>query len=789
MASDVLQGLTAREVSEREADGRANTVPDETSRSIREIVRANVFTRFNAILGTLLVVILAVGEFRDALFGVVLVTNALIGIVQELKAKQTLDRLAVLNAPIVRVIRDGQPQEIATEAVVLDDIIQLGPGEQITVDGVVLDGRSLEVDESMLTGESDAMPKDDGDQVLSGSYVVIGGGHMQATAVGVDSYAYKLSAEARQFSLVSSELRNGVDKILRVVQYLLVPTAVLLVYSQLNTGESLTEAVQGSVAGLGAMIPEGLVLLTSVAFAVGVIRLGRQNVLTQELAAIEGLARVDVVCLDKTGTITESTLEVSGIEPIDGRSAVALGALAISDPDPNASLKAIGDAFPPPDDWTTEAAVPFSSARKWSAASFGEHGAWYLGAPDVLLDQVADPDDIRTSVESHADRGRRVVLLARGGGALDGERLPDRLEPTALVLLEERIRPEAADTIDFFERQGVIVKVISGDHPRTVGAVAGRVGVPDAGDPVDARGLPEDQEQLADLLESHAIFGRVTPQQKRAMVHALQSRGHVVAMTGDGVNDVLALKDADVGVSMGSGAPATRAVARFVFLDNSFASFPSVVAEGRRVIANVERVANLFITKTIYAMLLSLAVGVATLPFPFFPRHLTIVSSLTIGIPAFFLALAPNSRRYRPGFLSRVLRFAIPAGTVAAVATFAGYALARDEASLGEARTTATIVLFCVALWVLAILARPFNSWKLALVGSMGGLFVCALALPFTREFFALDLPDPVTFLAALGIAAVACGVLEIGWRLAGWVDRTPGLPNLGLAIDEDATD
>jgi cation-transporting ATPase E len=777
------------EIAERVARGEVNDDQDRTSRTITEIVRANVFTRFNAILGSLLVVILAVGEYRDALFGIVLVTNAAIGIVQEMKAKHTLDQLALLNAPRVRVVRDGVAAEVPSDLVVLDDVIELAAGDQITVDGAVLDSRSLEIDESLLTGESDAVHKEVGDEALSGSFVSVGGGHMQATAVGVDSYAYKLAAEARKFRLVDSELRDGVDRILRVVQYLLVPTGLLLVWSQLDTGEGLTEAVQGSVAGLGAMIPEGLVLLTSVAFAVGVIRLGRQNVLTQELAAIEGLARVDVVCLDKTGTITESTLEVAGSEPLgthdDAQASTALGALAATDPAPNASLQAIADAFADREGWSPTAALPFSSARKWSAATFEGHGAWYLGAPDILLEHVAEPDLVRASVESHADHGRRVVMLASGSG-FDGENLPDRLEPAALVLLEERIRPDAADTIDYFERQGVAVKVISGDHPRTVAAVAGRVGVPESHDPVDARTLPEDEESLADLLDSHAIFGRVTPQQKRAMVHALQSRGHVVAMTGDGVNDVLALKDADVGVSMGSGAAATRAVARFVFLDNSFASFPSVVAEGRRVIANVERVANLFITKTIYAMLLALAVGVATLPFPFYPRHLTIVSSLTIGIPAFFLALAPNSKRYRPGFLGRVLRFAIPAGVVAAAATFAGYALARSEGSLSEARTSATIVLFCVALWVLVILTRPFNLWKKILVASMGALFLGALVLPFTRSFFALDLPDPLTFFASLGIAAIACAVLELGWRLAGWVDRTPGLPDLGLVDPDD---
>jgi cation-transporting ATPase E len=790
--ADVLRGLDEDEVAERRAAGQTNAVESKASRTVEEIVRANVLTRFNAILGALLVVILAVREFRDALFGIVLVLNACIGIWQELRAKRTLDELAVVSAPLARVVRSGERREIDGADIVLDDVLWIGPGDQIAVDGVVLDSAGLEVDESLLTGEADPMVKDPGDQVLSGSFVTAGTGHFQATAVGTDAYAHRLAAEAKQFSLVRSELRTGINRILQWVQWILIPMGVLLVVTQFNNNESFVEAVQGSVAGLLAMVPEGLVLLTSLAFALGVIRLGKANVLTQELAAIEGLARVDVVCLDKTGTLTEGRLDVVGVEPLPGQSVLALGALVVADPDPNASLRAIGEAFPPPAGWVPRAALPFSSARKWSAADFADQGTWYLGAPDILLERAAEPTEVQARVEQHATKGQRVILLARSEGALgepgrDGEQLPDQLVPAGLVLLEERIRPEAPDTIAYFGSQDVAVKVISGDHPTTVGTVAGRVGVPGADDPVDARHLPENPEALADVLERHSVFGRVTPQQKRAMVHALQSREHVVAMTGDGVNDVLALKDADIGVSMGSGSAATRSVARFVLLDNSFAVFPSVVAEGRRVIANVERVANLFLTKTVYATLLAFMVGVVGRPFPFFPRHLTIISSLTIGIPAFFLALAPNTRRYRPGFLGRVLRFAIPAGMTAAAATFAGYALAIDveDLPIEEARTTATMVMFSVALWVLSILARPFNAWRLWLVTSMGGAFLVILAVPPLRDYFELTIPPLVVTLAAIGIAAIACGVLEVGWRAAGWVDRNPALPDLGLGADD----
>jgi cation-transporting ATPase E len=787
--ADVLRGLDDREVAERVAAGQRNVVSETTGRTVEQIVRANIFTRFNAILGALLVVILAVREYRDALFGIVLVLNAGIGIIQELRAKRTLDELSVVSAPRARVVRSGDLLEIAGDEIVLDDVLMVGAGDQLVVDGVVLDEHGLEVDESLLTGESDPVAKDPGDQVMSGSFVVAGSGHYQATAVGEAAYAHQLSAEAKQFSLVRSELRTGIDRILWLVQWLLIPMAGLLVVSQFRDNESVVEAVQGSVAGLAAMVPEGLVLLTSLAFAIGVIRLGKQRVLTQELAAIEGLARVDVVCLDKTGTLTEGRLDVTGVEPLGGHSALALGAMAVADPDPNASLRAIGDAFPPPPEWTVRDLIPFSSARKWSAADFGDQGTWYLGAPDILLERVdaADAAPVRERVEAHASAGQRVILLALSSSGLHGDELPAVLQPAGLVLLEERIRPDAPDTIAYFRGQDVAVKVISGDHPMTVAAVAGRVGVTGADQPVDARTLPDDSGALADLLEERSVFGRVTPEQKRSMVHALQSRDHVVAMTGDGVNDVLALKDADIGVSMGAGSAATRSVARFVLLDNSFAVFPSVVAEGRRVIANVERVANLFVTKTVYATLLALAVGVAGLPFPFFPRHLTIVSSLTIGIPAFFLALAPNARRYRPGFLHRVLRFAGPAGFTAAAATFAGYWLATESEDLpiAEARTTATIVLFAVALWVLGILARPFNAWRLWLVVSMAGAFLVVLIVPPLRNYFELDMPDLVVTLAAIGIAAIACSLLEVGWRAAGWVDRNPRLPDLGLGVDD----
>ena len=773
MTPDGQRGLTTSEVAERAARGHRNVTTDENRRTFADIVRANVLTRFNAILGTLLVVVLATGEYPDALFGIVLVTNALVGIVQETRAKVTLDRLAVVSAPRARVVRDGAVTEIPVEEIVVDDVIEAASGDAVPVDGAVLTADGLEVDESLLTGESDPLHKDVGDEMLSGSFVVAGGGRFVATAVGDDAYAARLAKEAKRFATVHSELRSGTDTILKVATWVIAPVGVLLLISQLRSASSTGEALRGSVAGVGAIIPEGLILLTSVAFAVGVIRLGRRNALIQELAAVEVLARVDVVCVDKTGTLTQGTLRVSEVELVgdipEPRVSAALAALAAADERPNASLLAIAETGADPG-WTLEQAVPFSSGRKWGGATFVEHGSWVLGAPDVLL---AADDPLQRTVGEKAASGARVILLATATSPL-GNGTPSGAVPVALIGLEEDIRAEAPDTIAFFREQGVEIKIISGDHPSTVGAVAERVGVPGGDAPIDARSLPEDLVELGQVLESSAVFGRVQPHQKRAMVRALQQRGHVVAMTGDGVNDVLALKDADMGVAMGSGSGASRGVAQLVLLDDSFASLPSVVAEGRRVIANVERVANLFVTKSVYAALLAVAVGIAQLPFPFFPRHLTIISSLTIGIPAFFLALAPNDRRSRPGFVGRVARFAVPAGAVAAVATFTGYAVAGREAgvTLVQERTSAVIVLFLVAMWVLVILARPFNEWKSALLGAMALTFLVTLATPGIREIFDLSLPPLVLTLAVVGVAAMAIGVLELSWQGVEWWRR-----------------
>lgn len=772
-----LTGLSDAEVRQRIAAGAVNRVPTGPSRTVADIVRANVVTLFNILLGGLLVVILLVAPIQDALFGIVLVANALIGIIQELRAKRTLDRLALLSAPRATVIRESRPYEIPVDQVVLDDLLSVKAGDQIVVDGLVVVSEGLEVNESLLTGEADPISKDHADEVLSGSFVSAGSGVYKARRIGTDAFAARLAAEARKFALVNSELRKGIDRILAAIGWVMVPTMALLIFSQLQANDQLKEAIRVAVGGMVAMIPQGLVLLTSVAFAVGVVRLGRANVLVQELPSVEGLARVDVVCFDKTGTLTEGRLSVEELlllvpdaEAVEATE--ALGAIAAADTSPNATMQAIAERFPSPPGWWASATVPFSSARKWSAASFGTAGSWVVGAPEMILPD--DPQVLR-AVTRATSGGGRVLLLARSAGEMTTPTLPSDLTGVALVVLSDRIRPEAAETLRYFAEQGVLTKVISGDHPDTVAAIARQVGL--HGEVVDARRLPENREELIRVIEHGTVFGRVTPHQKRAMVGALQARGHVVAMTGDGVNDVLALKDSDIGIAMGSGSSASRAVAQIVLLDGNFATLPSVVAEGRRVIANIERVANLFVTKTVYAFLLAVLVGIFATPFPFVPRHLTLVGTLTIGAPAFFLALAPTAARARPGFVGRVLRFAFPVGALMAAATYSAYELAiAEDAPLIQARTIASLVLVSVGLFALIINSRPLTPSRRVLIGTMAGIFGLVLLIPSWRTFYELQMPTIVMLLAGVGIVGITGAILYGSLRALGWLKTVPDL-------------
>jgi cation-transporting P-type ATPase E len=780
MTTIVVTGLTDAEVAQRVAEGKTNDVPTRAARSVSDIVRANVFTRINAILGVLLVIVMSTGSVINGAFGLLIIANSAIGIIQELRAKQTLDKLAIVGQTKPLVRRQSGTQALMPSEVVLDDIIELGPGDQIVVDGEILEESNLEVDESLLTGEADPIAKDAGNNVMSGSFVVAGSGAYRATKVGREAYAAKLAEEASKFTLVNSELRSGINKILQFITYLLIPAGLLIIYTQLFTTDAgWRESVLRMVGALVPMVPEGLVLMTSIAFAVGVVRLGRRQCLVNELPAIEGLARVDVVCADKTGTLTENGMRVSDLKPLD-EAAVGdiLAQLAADDARPNASMQAIAEAYKMPPGWSYTATAPFKSATKWSGASYGEHGNWVIGAPDVLLEPGSP---VAEQAEQIGSLGLRVLLLGSCDLPVDDPDAPGTVAPTALVVLEQRIRSDARDTLDYFASQKVSIKVISGDNAVSVGAVAGSLGL--EGETMDARQLPDQADELADTLEEYTTFGRVRPDQKRAMVHALQSRGHTVAMTGDGVNDVLALKDADIGVAMGSGSSASRAVAQIVLLDNKFATLPYVVGEGRRVIGNIERVSNLFLTKTVYSVLLAVLVGLAglaskifgsdPLPFPFQPIHVTIAAWFTIGIPAFILSLAPNNERAHPGFVRRVMTSALPSGLVVGIATFTSYLVAYQgreatEAQQTQASTAALITLLVTAIWVLAVVARPYQWWRVALVSVSGLAYVVIFSIPLAQELFMLDTSNvPITSMA-LAIGVVGAAVIEVIWWVQG---------------------
>ena len=722
------------------ASGKVNDVRDTGSRSLSSIIRSNTLTPFNALIGTLWIAMMIVAPWQDALFGFVIVFNTLIGTIQEYRSARTLAKLSLLNEARPTVIRDGREVQISLRELVIDDLVLISTGDQIAVDGDVLQAAGCEIDESLLTGEADPVPKSTGDELLSGSFVVSGSARYRVTRVGSESFAGRLTLQARQFQTTTSELRDSINRFIRYVSFALIPVGALLTYSQLRADQSLPDAIRGAIAGVVTMVPEGLVLLTSIAMAVGVLRLAQRNALVQDMPAVETLARVDVVCVDKTGTLTAPGMSVQEVVALDGSDpGRILGALAAAEEHPNPTMLALAKRFPQAG--SVQDAVPFSSARKWSAARIADRW-WVIGAPDVVDPTV---DTGRWSAT-----GARVLLLAVTDQTVEADSALPLLTPSALVVIDQQLRDDAAETVAYFLEQDVALKVISGDNAATVGAIAERAGIPGAETPVDAR-----SEDPVAAVERASVFGRVNPDQKQDMVDALRGEGHTVAMTGDGVNDVLALKRADLGIAMGSGSPATRAVAQLVLLDSKWSSLPRVVAEGRRVLGNIERVSDVFLTKSMYALLIALATGVAAVPFPFLPRHLTLISALTIGIPGFFLALMPNAERFRPGFFHRVMVFAIPSGAIAATTAFSAYYAALMLDTVDEARTDATIALFMVTVTVLAVSARPMNAIRAAIVLSMIGAFLVVLFIPPLSQFFALSIsPDPE------GAATVAIGGL-----------------------------
>ena len=787
------RGLTTAEAERRFADGQGNVAPNGSSRSLWEILAANVFTLFNGIVFAGFGVLLALGRWQDALFGLPALFNTVIGVVQEFNAKRTLDRLAVLNAPTARVLRDGVAVEIPLDRVVLGDLLVLQTGDQVTADARVVESdhlgpSGLELDESLLTGESDAIRKRPEDEVLSGSSVVGGSGTAEVIRVGADSYAAKLTAEARQFSLVRSELRGSIDRLLKWVTWALGPMILIVANGQMQAqggweaaiaSGHWREAVVGAVAAVIAMVPLGLVLVTSIAFAVSGVTLAQRQVLIQELPAVEGLARVDALCLDKTGTLTTGDMAFDReilLRSVPGWEGV-LGCMGAA-PDANGTARCLsapfGDAVAPKE----PEVIPFDSARKWSALVVSgtadpadqaapAAGTWVLGAPEFVLDASADPRvaDALAEAGRLADAGSRTLVLAHSPErppAGEQPALPEELLPVALLTFHEEVREDAAQTLRYFAEQGVDVRVISGDDPRTVAAVARKVGLEGA-TARDARTLPEDLDALAEVMERERVFGRVTPRQKLDMVRALQRNGHVVGMTGDGVNDALAIKEADLGIAMDTAAQATKAVARLVLLDGRFDRMPGVVAEGRRVIANIERVSMLFLTKTTYAFAIAVVFGLIAWSFPFLPRQLSITDGLTIGIPAFFLALMPNAARYRSGFLKRSLAFAIPAGLVVTLAIVAVHlgASRLGEYTEMELQSASTLTLAGIALWVLAVLARPIHPLRVLIVLAMYAGLALVWAVPFVREFFQVTwLPNELGLLV-LGVVGVGVVLVE----------------------------
>lgn len=787
-------GLTSKEVVQRIESGQSNAVKTSTSRSVQDIVRANVFTLFNGIIFAAMVLVLITGSWRDAVFGFVIIINTGIGIVTELRAKRTLDKLSILVASEFLVHRDGKDVEVSHNEIVLDDLLWIRAGEQVPADGQIIQTWGLELDESMLTGESRTVRHKVGEQVYSGATAVSGTALVKVNAVGSHSYAATLTAQAKVYKKTVSDLNKGINTILKFMTFLVVPLCILLILSQIHTvggwGTALStgewrQAVVSAVAGVVGMIPEGLVLLTSLNFAVAAIRLARHNTLVQELESVETLARVDALNLDKTGTITDGGIAFNRLVMLDSANSAAEQASTqalydcCNEEQPNgtgqavlAGLKAQGYGA-----GAVESRVPFSSARKWSAVrKSGE--TWYMGAPEVIISALeGDYSSVLQQVNEYANDGNRVLLVARstaplsprsglrdaveGANVSDGPQLDVQAEPVALVLCSEKIREDAERTLAWFREQGVRCRVISGDNPVTVGAIARRVKLTGDHEPVamDARELPEDVNELARVLENVDVLGRVLPDQKKAIVQALHTQNHVVAMTGDGVNDALAIKEADLGIAMGNAAPATKAVAQVVLVDSKFSHLPDVVARGRQVMANMERVASLFLVKTVYSALISLGVVMTQIPYPYLPRHITYIGALTIGMPAFILALAPNTRRYMPGFLKRVVAFALPGGIATALSVLLaawvlppvmGWNVTGDAADLSALRATSAIILFAMGVFVLARVARPLNGWRGVLVAVFAAAGVIGAFVPFVASFFALILPTGATMVATL---------------------------------------
>jgi magnesium-transporting ATPase (P-type) len=760
-------GLTEAEASRRLALA-GSPARRATSRSYASIVRANVLTVFNLILAGFGVVTLIFGDARDALFLGIIVANSTIGVSQEVRAKRALDRLSLLVAPHANVRRDGAVHKIAVEQVVVDDVVVFAPGDQVIADGTVLTAADLLLDESILTGESVPARRAVGDEVRSGAFVAEGTGAYRVTAVGEDSFAARITGEARSFRHPRSPLERAVNRLLYALIALVVVLGAVLGYSLYHRHVTVHTAVATSAAGVVTMIPEGLMVLVSLTYAAAAVRMSRRGVLAQQLNAIESLASVDTICVDKTGTLTEAALRVVEIVPAAGVDeetvGTALATLAASASARNLTLQAIAEAYPA-DAEPLLGEVPFSSRRRWSAIEVAA-GSFYLGAPGRV-----PVGELETEADERQRAGRRVVALATAEEALParaGELPPDALHPLGLVILAEELRPNVRETVAFLLEQGIEIKVLSGDSPQTVAAIARDVGIP-VGGVAEGASIPEDRAERQRFAVEATVVGRISPDGKQAMVQALRDEGRYVAMVGDGVNDVPALKSSRLAIAQGSGTQMARSVSDLVLIDGDFASVPPLVAEGRRALRNLQRVTKLYVTKSAFAAFLILTIGTSSDAYPLLPRHLSIAASLTIGIPTFFLALAPSSGPWQPDrFVRGVARFAVPAGVMIGTGVVAGFLFALHDLdlSVADSRTVALTTLVMSGLYLVLALEAGGSRKRSALVGGMcavmGGLYVVALLLPATRSFFELTVPSAGMVATALLASSASIGALAL---------------------------
>ena len=762
------QGLTDEQVAARRDAGQTNRLSSTGGKTIGQIIAGNLFTFFNLINVLIFFLILLTGQYANTLFMGVIISNVLIGIIQEIRAKVVTDKLKVLTQVHASVIRNGRPQQVSIEEIVLDDVLVLMPGGQIGADAVVLTSQELEVDEAMLTGESVPVIKKAGDKVYSGSFVVSGSATATVTRIGDKSFAQSITAEVRKYKRARSEIQDTLARIIRFISPIIIPIGALLFFNQyLRDQVTWEDAVVSSAADMIGMIPEGLVLLTSITLAVSVTRLARQRTLVQELAGIEVLARVNTLCLDKTGTLTLGTLRVADVIRLapEGSSAppvaagTALAAVVGAFDDRNATASVLEDHFGPGPDWPILARKPFASARKWSSVTFAEKGTWYLGsAAYILADRYPDVMD---RVRTYAAQGFRIVLLAWSPD-LSGRQDPvDCAEPIALVLMADTIRPEAKASLAYFSNNDVKIKIISGDHPATVAAVATELELEHADQVIDAATIPDDPEAVMAAAKKYTVFGHVTPEMKKALVHALKADGDIVAMTGDGINDVPALREADCSIVMASGSDAAKGMSHILLLDSDFTVLPEVVKEGRQVIANIERVASLFLVKTTYASILAFIFIVIGRSYPFDPVHQTLISSFTIGIPSFFLALEKNHKRIQPGFLRRVISIAVPGGlTISLLALIPELLQIAFQIEEGQIRLITVVTTAFASLLILIRICLPLNFKRILLIVTMAACFVTG-AIVFA-EILRFPVPETRTWLITAILVGLAWPLLTL---------------------------